>query len=99
MATTNKEISLVVDTGMPAGNQSEEPRKTRGLQFTRNFTRVGATPNEMVEWETRDAVITNEKAEIIFEQKNVEVPAELVADGDQHRGLEVLPRHAGHRRT
>ncbi len=75
MATTNKEISLVVDTGMPAGNQSEEPRKTRGLQFTRNFTRVGATPNDMVEWETRDAVITNEKAEVIFEQKNVEVPA------------------------
>jgi ribonucleoside-diphosphate reductase alpha chain len=50
-------------------------RATRGLRFTRRYTKPGVHPYDAVEWEVRDAVISNEKGEVIFEQKEVEVPA------------------------
>jgi ribonucleoside-diphosphate reductase alpha chain len=45
-----------------------------GLRFERRYTAPGTDPYETVEWELRDAVITNEKGERIFEQRGVEVP-------------------------
>src|SRR5262245_35024720 len=45
-----------------------------GLTFERWFSRPGVDPFDEVEWEERSAVIANEKGEIVFEQKNVEVP-------------------------
>ena len=47
---------------------------TQGLTFRRFFTTEGVHPFAQVEWELRTAVITNEKGEKIFEQKNVEIP-------------------------
>jgi len=49
-------------------------RAADGLRIERYFTRPGADPFEEIEWELRSAVITNEKGEIVFEQKEVEVP-------------------------
>ncbi len=46
----------------------------RGLEFRRYFTRDGVSPYDSVEWEYRTAAITSESGEVIFEQKNVEVP-------------------------
>ena len=46
----------------------------KGLEFRRYFTREGISPYDTVEWEYRTAAITNESGEVIFEQKNVEVP-------------------------
>jgi len=46
----------------------------RGLTIRRYFTRPGVDPFDEVEWELRNAVITGEKGEIVFEQKNVEIP-------------------------
>jgi ribonucleoside-diphosphate reductase alpha chain len=46
----------------------------KGLEFRRYFTREGISPYDAVEWEYRTAAITNESGEVIFEQKNVEVP-------------------------
>ena len=46
----------------------------KGLEFRRYFTREGISPYSAVEWEYRTAAITSESGEIIFEQKNVEVP-------------------------
>src|SRR5678815_5336610 len=46
----------------------------KGLEFRRYFTREGVSPYDAVEWEYRTAAITSESGEIIFEQKNVEVP-------------------------
>jgi ribonucleoside-diphosphate reductase alpha chain len=46
----------------------------RGLEFRRYFTREGVSPYDTVEWEYRTAAITSESGEVIFEQKNVEVP-------------------------
>ncbi|MDH3627454.1 MAG: vitamin B12-dependent ribonucleotide reductase [Acidobacteriota bacterium] len=51
---------------------SHDPR--RGLRVPRRFTQAGVHPYDALEWELRDAVITNEKGEIAFEQRNVEVP-------------------------
>src|SRR5215472_9402284 len=46
----------------------------KGLEFRRFFTREGISPYDSVEWEYRTAAITSETGEVIFEQKNVEVP-------------------------
>src|SRR6187549_2335428 len=46
----------------------------KGLTFQRFYTTVGVSPFDTVEWELRDAVISNEKGERVFEQKGVEMP-------------------------
>jgi ribonucleoside-diphosphate reductase alpha chain len=45
-----------------------------GLRFERRFTRPGVNPFDEVEWETRHALITSERGETVFEQKDVEIP-------------------------
>src|SRR6266568_4373684 len=45
-----------------------------GLKFERYFTPPGAHAYDLIEWERRTAAITSEKGQIIFEQKEVEVP-------------------------
>ncbi len=54
--------------------ERREPVYGRGITWERYFTRPGVHPFDEIPWEFRDARITNEKGEIIFEQKNVEVP-------------------------
>src|SRR3569832_1312159 len=43
--------------------------------FTREIYAKGLSPYEAVEWEKRTASLSNAKGEVIFEQKDVEVPA------------------------
>ncbi|KAA0254056.1 MAG: vitamin B12-dependent ribonucleotide reductase [Acidobacteria bacterium] len=45
-----------------------------GLTFRRFFTDGATHPFDALEWELRTAAITNEKGEVFFEQKDVEVP-------------------------
>jgi ribonucleoside-diphosphate reductase alpha chain len=45
-----------------------------GLSFQRFYTTPGVSPFDTVEWELRDAIISNEKGEKVFEQKGVEFP-------------------------
>jgi ribonucleoside-diphosphate reductase alpha chain len=45
-----------------------------GLEYTRFFTREGIDPFDEVEWDTRSAVIGNEKGNVVFEQRDVEIP-------------------------
>jgi ribonucleoside-diphosphate reductase alpha chain len=47
-----------------------------GLSFSRHFTRPGISPFDEITWELRDAIIQDYKGRTIFEQKNVEVPAD-----------------------
>src|SRR5258707_8286992 len=58
---------------LTAGTQAP-PVQKRGLQFRRYYTTQGVHPFDAVDWEIRTAVISNEKGETIFEQKDVEVP-------------------------
>jgi adenosylcobalamin-dependent ribonucleoside-diphosphate reductase len=46
-----------------------------GLRIQRYFTQPGVDPFDTVEWEHRTAVIAGERGEVVFEQKDVEVPA------------------------
>ena len=45
-----------------------------GLEFARFFSREGIDPFDEVEWDTRSAVIGNEKGQVVFEQRDVEIP-------------------------
>jgi ribonucleoside-diphosphate reductase alpha chain len=55
-----------------SGGQRNKAQK--GLEFKRYYTREGVAPFDAVEWELRTAAITSESGEVIFQQKNVEVP-------------------------
>ncbi|MBI2884926.1 MAG: vitamin B12-dependent ribonucleotide reductase [Candidatus Omnitrophica bacterium] len=54
------------------GHGATPPRK--GLAIARRWTRPGVNPFEEIAWERRSAAISNEKGEVVFEQKDVEVP-------------------------
>ena len=47
-----------------------------GVEIPRFFTRAGEDPFDGVRWELRDATIANERGEVIFEQKDCEIPAD-----------------------
>src|SRR3984893_11630915 len=49
-------------------------RSQAGLEFTRYFTSAQLAPFDVVEWERRTALISNEKGQVIFRQEGVEVP-------------------------
>ncbi len=46
-----------------------------GLDFPRYFSREGIDPFDEIEWESRVALIGSEQGEIVFEQRDVEIPA------------------------
>lgn len=54
--------------------QIENQSQKKGLKFERHFTKAGVHPFDEIEWEQRTALISNEKGEKVFEQKNVEIP-------------------------
>ncbi len=51
-------------------------RPQRGLTFTRRFSTEGLSPYDELQWERRTASITDTKGNTVFEQKDVEVPAD-----------------------
>jgi ribonucleoside-diphosphate reductase alpha chain len=67
-----------VDASGP-GVEKERPKAKRvasapGLTFPRFFTERGVDPFDEVEWELRAAVIGSERGEVVFEQRDVEIP-------------------------
>ena len=46
----------------------------RGLSVARRFTTTGTNPFDLVEWDYRNSAISGDKGEIVFEQKDVEIP-------------------------
>ncbi|MGD0547660.1 MAG: vitamin B12-dependent ribonucleotide reductase, partial [Terracidiphilus sp.] len=74
----------------------------RGLIFTRRFTTEGVSPYDELQWEQRTASITDQKGNLIFEQKNVEVPLDwsmtatnIVASKYLHGKLDSPERETG----
>jgi ribonucleoside-diphosphate reductase alpha chain len=49
-------------------------KKSRGLHFERVFSDAAVAPFDQIEWERRTAEITDDGAQVIFKQENVEVP-------------------------
>ena len=46
-----------------------------GLEFPRFFSREGSDPFDEIEWESRVALIGSEHGEVVFEQRDVEIPS------------------------
>src|SRR6202163_2983577 len=57
-----------------AGRAQGAHSNQKGLHFGRYFTPEGSHAFDLVEWERRTAAIIGEKGQVIFEQKDVEVP-------------------------
>jgi ribonucleoside-diphosphate reductase alpha chain len=88
-------------TLQPTASQKTAP----GLKFPRNFTRAGISPYDEVEWELRNASITDAKGNTIFEQREVESPKDwsmtavnIVASKYLHGALNTPQRETGVRR-
>src|SRR5687768_15552165 len=61
------------DSAAPAENRAAAP--SPGLEFPRYFTLPGIDPFDEVTWDRRSAVIGNERGEVVFEQRDVEIPS------------------------
>src|SRR5712672_1880822 len=68
------EVRDQINTQSAASNTAVNKKKAQGLTFRRFFTKPGVSPYNEVEWELRNAQITDSQGGMIFEQKNVEVP-------------------------
>ncbi|HXD72531.1 MAG TPA: vitamin B12-dependent ribonucleotide reductase [Vicinamibacterales bacterium] len=61
---------MSVETDKPRAKKQAAP----GLTFQRFFTEAGVDPFDEVEWELRSAVIGSQGGEVVFEQRDVEIP-------------------------
>ena len=73
----------------PQTTLSTDPARGEAMTVRRFFTRPGVHPFDTVEWEVRDR-----RRSAPFGQDDVEFPTHLVAELDEHRRPEVLPRPA-----
>ena len=78
------------------------PFTQRGLVFARRFSTEGVSPYDELKWELRTASIMDTKGNTIFEQKDVEVPADwsmtatnIVASKYLHGQLDTPERESG----
>jgi ribonucleoside-diphosphate reductase alpha chain len=78
MAETTKqdEPTIVIDGERGQPLRVAKAGKKAGLRFDRFFTRDGVHPYDELEWELRDAVLTNWRDQSVsFEQRGVEFPS------------------------
>ncbi|MDQ1390011.1 MAG: ribonucleoside-diphosphate reductase alpha chain [Acidobacteriaceae bacterium] len=96
-----------VNTTTPAAApvQPVSATKKSGLAFRRFFTKPGVSPYDELEWDLRLAQITDAKGNVIFEQKDVEVPKDwsmtatnIVASKYLHGKVGTPERETGVRR-
>src|SRR5579862_9556197 len=78
-AASASQQAMEVGSALPVPASVEAPRSrgkaaAPGLTFPRFFTEAGVDPFDEIEWETRAAVIGNERGEVVFEQRDVEIP-------------------------
>jgi ribonucleoside-diphosphate reductase alpha chain len=64
------ELKTTTTETIPASQKKTAP----GLSFRRFFTKPGVSPYDELEWDLRLAQITDAQGNVIFEQKDVEVP-------------------------
>jgi ribonucleoside-diphosphate reductase alpha chain len=68
-----QQVEPVSQAARPA-TQPATQKEIPGLDFERFFSREGIDPFDEIEWELRAAVIGTEKGEVVFEQREVEIP-------------------------
>jgi len=81
---------------------TQQKHQAPGLAFTRHFTQPGVSPYDKLTWERRTAAIIDSKGNVIFEQKDVEVPKDwsmtatnIVASKYLHGQLDTPQRETG----
>src|SRR5947199_3987508 len=72
--TTGVPAEKPAASAIPASTTASATRTAPGLQFRRLFTKPVISPYDEIEWELRLAQITDAQANVIFEQKDVEIP-------------------------
>jgi ribonucleoside-diphosphate reductase alpha chain len=65
----------VETTTRPVGRTFGPDRSVPGLEYERFFAKDGVDPFDEVDWELRAAIISNERGERVFEQRDVEFPS------------------------
>jgi ribonucleoside-diphosphate reductase alpha chain len=70
----DKQIDTSDASASRTASRTQEPRRT-GLRIQRYFTDGEASPYDAVEWELRDASISDFEGNKVFEQLGIEVPA------------------------
>src|SRR4249919_4147696 len=80
-AASASQQTMDAGTTPPVPASMEPPRvkakaavSTTGLTFPRFFTEERVDPFAEAEWEMRAALIGNERGEVVFEQRDVEIP-------------------------
>jgi len=72
------QLSVDLSSRLGEMKQSLPVSERTGVSFPRYFTtklKAGETPYDKIRWELRTASIGNDKGEILFEQRDVEVPS------------------------
>jgi len=69
-----REFVFASNQKVAAPQQTPQRSGDSGVSVKRFFSKLGIHPFDEIEWELRTASIQNEKGEIIFEQRGVEVP-------------------------
>jgi ribonucleoside-diphosphate reductase alpha chain len=67
-------VSPAMRSGASEANRPTGQAGIPGLEYERFFTKEGVDPFDEVEWDLRAAVIGSEKGEVVFEQRDVEIP-------------------------
>jgi ribonucleoside-diphosphate reductase alpha chain len=73
------QLTVDLSAKMEMLETKEQKRSRTGVSFPRHFTarqEAGKTPYDEVQWETRTASIGNDKGNVIFEQRDIEVPVD-----------------------
>jgi ribonucleoside-diphosphate reductase alpha chain len=73
-AVTRHDTANAPARGSALGETGGGGRRGSGLDVQRHFTAPGEDPFAGVDWELRTASIANERGEMIFEQRDVEIP-------------------------
>jgi ribonucleoside-diphosphate reductase alpha chain len=108
MESPMPELKTTTETTTPTlstpANHAVQKKKAAGLAFRRFFTKPGVSPYDEVEWDLRLAQITDAQGNVIFEQKDVEVPKDwsmtatnIVASKYLHGKLGTPERETGAR--
>jgi ribonucleoside-diphosphate reductase alpha chain len=79
MGQLTVDLSSRISDLQPTSKRALRGTERKGVSFPKYFTQKleeGKTPYDEIAWELRTAAIANDKGAIIFEQDEVEVPAE-----------------------
>ncbi|HEY4050152.1 MAG TPA: vitamin B12-dependent ribonucleotide reductase [Acidobacteriaceae bacterium] len=89
------EFKQSVSSSTQQGHSGQRTPAAPGVRFGRLFTKSGVSPYSEVIWERRTASITDVSGKTIFEQKDVEVPADWSMTATNIVASKYLHGHVG----